>query len=88
MEKLLPVWCLILSGFSFFACFFDKRRAVRNEWRIGEKTLLLSAALGGGAGLLLGMRLFHHKTRKWYFHTVGWLSLVGWLAIYLWFLFL
>ena len=30
------------------------------------KTTLLSL-LGGSAGALLGMRIFHHKTRKWYF---------------------
>ncbi|RKW01594.1 MAG: DUF1294 domain-containing protein, partial [Streptococcus sp.] len=35
--------------------------------RIPEKTLLLSALAAGGLGALLGGRLFHHKTRKWYF---------------------
>lgn len=42
----------------------DKKRAVRNQWRIPEKTLLGIAVLGGGPGALLGMRLFRHKTRK------------------------
>lgn len=45
----------------------DKRRAQRNQWRISEKTLLLLPLLGGTVGGLLGMRLFHHKTKHWYF---------------------
>lgn len=36
----------------------------RNKWRIPEKTLILSAVIGGSVGAILGMRFFHHKTRK------------------------
>ena len=32
--------------------------------KIPEKTLILSAVIGGSAGAILGMRFFHHKTRK------------------------
>jgi uncharacterized membrane protein YsdA (DUF1294 family) len=42
---------------------FDKRRAKHGGWRISEKALLLSAALMGGTGALIGMLIFHHKTR-------------------------
>ena len=41
----------------------DKRRAQRGKWRIPERTLFLSAALFGGLGGVLGMHIFHHKTR-------------------------
>lgn len=41
----------------------DKRRAVRNKWRISEKTLILSALLGGGIGAFSGMFLLRHKTK-------------------------
>lgn len=62
-------WILILYfaiiNLTAFALFgIDKRRAVRNKWRIPERTLLLAAFLGGSAGSLIGMLLFHHKTRK------------------------
>ena len=42
----------------------DKQKARRNAWRIPEKTLILSAVIGGSVGAILGMRFFHHKTRK------------------------
>ena len=37
---------------------------MRNQWRISEKALLGLAVLGGSIGALLGMKVFHHKTRK------------------------
>ncbi len=42
----------------------DKRNAVHGKWRIRVSTLLTLAAVGGSAGALLAMHLFHHKTRK------------------------
>ena len=46
----------------------DKRRAKRDgARRIPEKTLFLSALLGGSVGAIAGMRTFRHKTKHWYF---------------------
>ena len=45
----------------------DKSRARKHQWRIPEKTLFLSAILGGSIGAIAGMYTFHHKTRHWYF---------------------
>jgi uncharacterized membrane protein YsdA (DUF1294 family) len=41
----------------------DKNKAKRNKQRISEKTLLISAALMGGIGALLGMYIFRQKTK-------------------------
>ena len=41
----------------------DKLKARRKEWRISEATLILCAFLMGGAGALLGMLVFRHKTK-------------------------
>lgn len=48
----------------------DKRNTVHGKWRIRVSTLLTLAAVGGSAGALLAMHLFHHKTRKKKF-TIG-----------------
>lgn len=45
----------------------DKARAQEGAWRIPERTLFGAAILGGSAGTTLGMWLFRHKTRHWYF---------------------
>lgn len=47
--------------------FLDKRKAKRHEWRISEKNIFLIALLGGSLGCLLGMNIFRHKTKHWYF---------------------
>ncbi|MCR5175355.1 MAG: DUF1294 domain-containing protein, partial [Anaerovibrio sp.] len=36
--------------------------AIRNRWRVPEKTLLAVAVIGGSVGALFAMSLFHHKT--------------------------
>ena len=48
----------------------DKRKAVRHKYRIPEATLLGLALIGGAAGALAGMHLFHHKTRKPLFRAI------------------
>ena len=42
----------------------DKYKARRGLWRIPESVLRFAAAAGGSAGALLGMHVFHHKTKK------------------------
>ncbi|MCM1252576.1 MAG: DUF1294 domain-containing protein [Clostridium sp.] len=45
----------------------DKLRAKKRAWRIPEATLFVIALIGGSLGATIGMHLFHHKTRHWYF---------------------
>ena len=63
MLKNLPAILFLLNLFSFFLYGFDKYRARNESWRISEK-MLLTAAVFGIVGALLGSRLFRHKTRK------------------------
>lgn len=42
----------------------DKKRAVNQKWRIKESTLILISLIGGSVGMLFGMKIFHHKTKK------------------------
>ena len=55
---------IIINITSFLLMGIDKYFAIKNHWRISEKTLLLSSFLGGGIGALFGMFLFRHKTKK------------------------
>lgn len=64
MPRLILYYLLAANLFAFCFCGWDKRCARRGAWRIPERTLLLSAALGGSIGFLCGMKVFHHKTRK------------------------
>lgn len=59
------LWMLlvVMNGLSFTLMGIDKLKARRGAWRIPEKTLFLVTALFGGLGGVMGMRVFHHKTR-------------------------
>ena len=66
MQQLI-LWLIAMNVLTLFLVWFDKSQAKRRGWRIPEKTLLLGALLGGSPALLIGMRLFRHKTVKWSF---------------------
>ncbi len=78
---LVNLWAFVLMG-------IDKRRARKDLWRIKERTLFLPVLLGGGVGGILGMKVFHHKTKHWYFRfgfpAILILEIAGavWLAWY------
>ena len=66
---------------SFILMGIDKYKAIKNKYRISENTLLLISILGGGIGSLLGMILFHHKTKKLKFQILVPISIL--INIYL-----
>lgn len=67
LMQLLLFWLALSNIAAFSLMGLDKRKAQRGDWRISEKALFLFPLLGGALGGVLGMRLFHHKTRHWYF---------------------
>ncbi len=68
--KVLAVYYAVINLVLFILMGVDKAKAKRDKWRIKEATLMVCALFGGGIGGFLGMKLFHHKTRKWYFYAV------------------
>ncbi|MBQ2061754.1 MAG: DUF1294 domain-containing protein [Oscillospiraceae bacterium] len=62
-------YLVIINVIAFTVFGADKAKAKRNAWRVPEKMLFLLALLGGGLGAFLGMRVFHHKTKHWYFQV-------------------
>lgn len=61
--RVLIYYLLGINLLTFFVYGIDKWKARRDKWRVPEATLLMLAALGGSVGALLGMFVFHHKTK-------------------------
>lgn len=81
MTKLLFIIIINLS--SFLLMGWDKHCAIKGNWRKSEKNLLGLSLLGGSLGTLLGMIIFHHKTKKSHFKILIPIFLV--INIYLFF---
>ena len=71
---------LIINVLAFVLYGVDKRRAVRNEYRIKEGVLLWMARLGGGIGSWLGIKNFRHKTQHTKFRIVVPMWIVIWVV--------
>ena len=65
--SLLLIYFAAVNIIGFALMGNDKRRARKNAFRIPEATLFAIALIGGSLGSILGMRVFHHKTKHWYF---------------------
>ena len=91
MEKwlwqLLGLYLAAVNLAAFALMGAGKRRAKGGRRRISERTLFLPALLGGALGGTLGMKVFRHKTRHWYFRwgfpllLVLQIGLLAWLAL-------
>ena len=57
-------YLIAINVVAFLAYGLDKYKAKNDLWRIPEATLITLAVIGGSIGALLGMRFFHHKTKK------------------------
>lgn len=64
---ILIVYLLIINFLGLYMMRDDKMRAMHKKWRISEKALFTVGVLGGSMGILVGMYLFRHKTKHWYF---------------------
>lgn len=80
----LLVWLAVINLVTFAIYGIDKAKAKRGAWRVPEKTLFLLPLLGGSLGALLGMRVFHHKTKHWYFVWGIPLILLAQIALAVW----
>lgn len=61
--KIIIAYVILVNIIAFALMGIDKQKAKKNKWRIPEKTLFLSAMVGGSIGALYGMHLFRHKTK-------------------------
>ena len=87
-SHIVIIYLVLINLAAFVLMGLDKRKAKKNLWRIPEKTLFLSAILGGSAGAIAGMDVFHHKNRHWYFVIGMPLILVIQIGLGIWLIYL
>lgn len=67
LSNILWLAIAVMNVLAFALMGMDKHRAKTGKWRIKEATLFLATGLFGGLGGTLGMYVFRHKTKHWYF---------------------
>ena len=76
------VWYLIgINILSFLLYGFDKYLAKNRLYRISEYSLFVLSFFGGSIGSILGMTIFHHKTKKISFWILNIIFLIIWIYI-------
>ena len=63
-ERLCLMFYILLNVFGFILMYLDKQFAIKKMRRIPEKVLFLISLAGSATGVLFGMLIFNHKTRK------------------------
>ncbi len=86
--KKVGIYLLVINLIGFFTMGIDKYKAQNDKWRIPEKTLFLITFLFGGFGTIAGMKVFHHKTQKWYFKLGFPMILISEIALSIYFIFI
>jgi len=80
----LIIYLVIMNIAGFAIMGIDKKKAIKDAWRIPEKTLFLVSIIGGSLGTMLGMNYFRHKTKHWYFKFGMPLIFVCHVALLVW----
>jgi len=62
-EQIFFLYLMAVNVLAFLLFGLDKWKAKHKKWRIPEATLLGIAVIGGSIGALLGMMVWHHKTK-------------------------
>lgn len=70
MQNFIIIALLILNIFGFILVSLDKYKAKNKLWRIPERSFFILSILGGSIGVYVGLFLFKHKTRHWYFMVI------------------
>lgn len=63
MENSLFAYIAVVNIITFYLMRVDKQKAIKNQFRIPERTYFLLSILGGAIGTYIGMKIFRHKTK-------------------------
>ena len=67
MFTYILLYLTAINLFGLLLCGYDKSAAKKGKWRTPERHFFIISLLGGAIGVILGMKLFRHKTKHWYF---------------------
>ena len=70
-------YLVIINLLTFFMYGLDKFLAKKHLIRIPEVVLLFNSLIGAPLGSILGMKFFHHKTKKakfWIFNIITFIT--------------
>ena len=76
---------LVSSVVAFVAYAMDKSAAKNDRWRIQESTLHMFGLIGGWPGALIAQRLLRHKSKKFSFQFVFWITVMLNCGVLTWF---
>ena len=85
--NILLIYFLCINFFTFIIRWRDKRKAVKQQWRVSERQLLVLCILGWWGGALAGMQMFRHKTIKGAFLWKFWLVVIIRVIVFFYLLF-
>ena len=83
LDKIVVIYLIAINIIAFILYGVDKIKAVAGKWRVTEISLIGVAAVGGCFGAFIGMRVWHHKTRKLMFQLLVPFLMFIWIAIIL-----
>lgn len=75
-------YLIIINVISLLICYIDKFKAIHHKYRIPENILILISLIGGCFGFIIGMNLFHHKTKKTKFKLVYLFVIIWGIILY------
>ena len=81
---IVPAAALLLSALTYLVYAMDKRAAQRGQWRTSENFLHLLAVLGGWPGAWLAQQSLLHKSVKFEFRWMYWLTVIVHVALVNW----
>ncbi len=81
---LATLYLLAINAAAYLAMATDKQRAIDDQRRIPERTLLSLALIGGALGAVAAQQMLRHKTRKEPFRTQLWLIAAVWTGLLWW----
>lgn len=81
---MIIIYFIIINLIAFILYGIDKKKAIKDKFRIPERVLIFVAIIGGALGAFLGMHIFHHKTKKKKFSITVPVLLVIWTLLIIW----